>query len=265
MLGPRTITMETALPPETVGAAVRSLLADASWDRLQSKFPKDSVPLLSLVAQLDRELGAAEHRGRAHRVSFQCAPCGAGQGDMLTVDFPARRPAEAATQQPLLQPCFSTRSATATADAPALASSGTAGRTRTTLPNALLDEALSLLGLPMATPDAPPGAPEAAGGLSSPAASLRPPPMKEPRVTASARPRSSPEPRVGGALDRSPIAARTPCGASSSHGAKYKSPLTGSHSGTHFAISSRGLPSPSAPHTPALLSTRSRKRSLTDA
>ena len=94
-LEPRSFTVETALPLETVGAVARSLLADASWDQLRRKHQDDSVPLLTLVAQLDLELGAAANRNRAHRVSFRCTPSGTDQVDVLTIDFPARRPAAA--------------------------------------------------------------------------------------------------------------------------------------------------------------------------
>ena len=281
-LEPRSITVETALPLETVGAVARSLLADASWDELRRKHQVDSVPLLTLVAQLDRELGAAAHRNRAHRVSFRCTPSGTDQVDVLTIDFPARRPAAAARNEHLAQPCLSTPSEPAAEAAAGSAATSPVRAHRLSAPNALLEEALSLLGLPATAPSAPRKAldaserrsPRASSSSAAAAAQVACPQAqasKRARATTTAHPRSSPEPRERATLERSPIAARTPYAPTSSRcvpgHASYKSPATGR------GLAGRGHPrggaavltSPTAPSTPALLSTRSRKRSLTDA
>ena len=260
------------------------MLADASWDELRRKHQVDSVPLLTLVAQLDRELGAAAHRNRAHRVSFRCTPSGTDQVDVLTIDFPARRPAAAARNEHLAQPCLSTPSEPAAEAAAGSAATSPVRAHRLSAPNALLEEALSLLGLPATAPSAPRKAldtsdrrsPRASSSSSSSAAAAAaqvacPQASKRARATTTAHPRSSPEARERATLESSPISARTPCAPTSSRcvpgHASYKSPATGrglagrEHPRTGAAV----LTSPTVPGTPALMSTRSRKRSLTDA
>ena len=276
-LEPRSFTVETALPLETVGAVARSLLADASWDELRRKHQVDSVPLLTLVAQLDRELGAAAHRNRAHRVSFRCTPSGTDQVDVLTIDFPARRAAAAARNEQL---CLNTPSEPAAAAAAGSTATSPVRAHRVSAPNAMLEEALSMLGLPATAPSAPRKAldafdrrsPRASSSSSSSSAQVAcPQASKRARATTTAHPRSSPEARERATLESSPISARTPCAPTSSRcvpgHASYKSPVTGrglagrEHPRTGAAV----LTSPTAPSTPALMSTRSRKRSLTDA
>ena len=279
-LEPRSFTVETALPLETVGAVARSLLADASWDQLRRKHQDDSVPLLKLVAQLDAQLGAAAHRDRAHRVSFRCTPSGTDQVDVLTIDFPARRAAAAARNEP----CVSTPSEPAAAAAAGSTATSPVRAHRVSAPNAMLEEALSMLGLPATAPSAPRKAldtsdrqsPRASSSSSSSSAAAAaqvacPQASKRARATTTAHPRSSPEARERATLESSPISARTPCAPTSSRcvpgHASYKSPVTGrglagrEHPRTGAAV----LTSPTAPSTPALMSTRSRKRSLTDA
>jgi len=281
-LEPRSFTVETALPLETVGAVARSLLADASWDQLRRKHQDDSVPLLKLVAQLDLELGAAAHRNRAHRVSFRCTPSGTDQVDVLTIDFPARRAAAAARNEQRI--CVSTPSEPAAAAAAGSTATSPVRAHRVSAPNAMLEEALSMLGLPATAPSAPRKAldtsdrrsPRASSSSSSSAAAAAaqvacPQASKRARATTTAHPRSSPEARERATLESSPISARTPCAPTSSRcvpgHASYKSPVTGrglagrEHPRTGAAV----LTSPTAPSTPALMSTRSRKRSLTDA
>jgi hypothetical protein len=94
---------------------------------------------------------------------------------------------------------------------------------------------------------------------------------KRARATTTAHPRSSPEARERATLESSPISARTPCAPTSSRcvpgHASYKSPVTGRGLAgrEHPRAGAAVLTSPTAPSTPALMSTRSRKRSLTDA
>ena len=238
------------------------------------------MPLLKLVAQLDAQLGAAAHRDRAHRVSFRCTPSGTDQVDVLTIDFPARRAAAAARNEP----CVSTPSEPAAAAAAGSTATSPVRAHRVSAPNAMLEEALSMLGLPATAPSAPRKAldtsdrrsPRASSSSSSAAAAAAaqvacPQASKRARATTTAHPRSSPEARERATLESSPISARTPCAPTSSRcvpgHASYKSPVTGRGLAgrEHPRAGAAVLTSPTAPSTPALMSTRSRKRSLTDA
>jgi len=229
--------LSTTLSASTIEAVCTDLLEQTPWDSLFRRHSSAPVrELLRLTSLLDYALGSAEGRSRSHLVTFECL-AGPGTSGSVThtvaINFPARtRPSGGAAQQTRagIQPYIPARRQVVLPQSQA--------------PNPMLDEALSLLGMPHAV------LPTATAAVDEGAAS----PTKQ-SSRASRHSLASPD------LQQFPAKAAPNDGRSvpSSPVPPYKSPLTGRNQ-RRVRISR----SPIAPPTPSLLPSTSRKRTLED-